>query len=79
MAKAQKKRSKDTKTKHETGKTISTPSWFGSHKSMVVEDLGNGKVLVEDDQGRYETYTDRLDNGLADPSRYSGRSEIATI
>lgn len=79
MVKVQKKRSKESKTKHETGKTISTPSWFGSHKSMVVEDLGNGKVVLEDDQGRYETYTNRLDNGLADPLRYSGRSEIAPV
>ena len=55
--------------RHVTGNTITTKSWFGSHSEMVVEELENGKVVCEDDNGRYVTYADRLDNGLADPRR----------
>ena len=64
------------KTKVETGRTITTPSWFGSHASMVVEDvdatqvtLAKGEVLCKDDAHYYVTYKDRLDSGLADPQR----------
>ena len=55
--------------RHVTGNTITTKSWFGSHSEMVVEELENGKVVCEDDNGRYVTYADRLNNGLADPRR----------
>tara|TARA_R100000700_G_C3124415_1_gene112116 strand:- start:4 stop:144 length:141 start_codon:yes stop_codon:yes gene_type:complete len=36
---------------------------------MVVEELEDGKVVCEDDRGKYITYSNRLDNGLADPRR----------
>ena len=49
---------------------ITTPSFYGSHKSMIVKDLGE-KVVCEDDRGQYETLKSRLDNGLADPARNS--------
>jgi len=52
-----------------TGNTITTKSWFGSHSEMVVEELEDGKVICEDDDGKYITFADRLDNGLADPRR----------
>lgn len=52
--------------------TITTPSFYGSHKSMVVKDLGE-KVICKDDRGEYETFADRLDNGLADPARNTKR------
>ena len=55
--------------RHVTGNTITTKSWFGSHSEMVVEELEDGKVVCEDDNGRYVTFADRLDNGLADPRR----------
>ena len=58
---------------HEAGKTITTKSWFGSHAEMVIEELEDGKVVCEDDKGTYTTYKIRLDNGLADPNRYSTR------
>jgi hypothetical protein len=48
--------------------TITTPSFYGSHESMVIEDLGN-RVRCKDDRGEYETEKVRLDNGLADPNR----------
>jgi len=57
------------KNKHDTGRTITTPSWFGSHQSMVVEDIDDKMVLCKDDYGYYSTY--KTDNGLADSMRYS--------
>jgi hypothetical protein len=57
--------------RHSTGTTITTKSWFGSHEEMVVEDLGDGKVICEDSRGRYVTHKDRLDNGLVDQNRAS--------
>ena len=89
---------------YESGKTITTKSWFGSHADMIVEPssvseedktefaewiLGSAfkmtqpdagerwadseRVVCKDDKGYYMTYKNRLDNGLADPNRYSGR------
>ena len=53
------------------------PSYYGSHKSMVVRvtalQWAEGKVTLKDESGEYETQRCRLDNGLADPNRYSGR------
>ena len=45
------------------------PSLFGSHSSMVVEDLG-AEVICQDEFGTYKTAKNRLDNGLADSNRY---------
>jgi hypothetical protein len=65
------------KKRHETGRTITTPSAYGSHASMVVDhedyglELEEGMVLCEDDSGFYITKRSRLDDGLADPNRYS--------
>ena len=50
---------------------VTTPTLYGSHKSMVVKELEHGKVVCEDDLGEYTTHTSTLDNGLADPSRWS--------
>ena len=75
----------DSRQRHETGNTITTPSQFGSHRVMVVDpdayvlseesrsQLGQGSVLCKDDRGFYITLEDRLDTGLADPKRYSGQ------
>lgn len=74
------------KKKHETGNTVTTPSQFGSHRSMVVDpdkyvsakdnrssvECGPGICLCKDDKGFYITLENRLDSGLADPKRYSG-------
>ena len=58
-----------SKTAHD-GKfvKITTPSLFGSHKSMVTSELGDW-VICEDDRGKYITPKSRLDTGLADPFR----------
>jgi len=58
---------------YESGREITTKSWFGSHADMVVEELEDGKVTCKDGRGTYTTYKTRLDNGLADPNRYSTR------
>lgn len=74
------RRNTDSKKRYDAGSVITTPSHFGSHASMVVsaEDyqltLEEGQVLCKDDRHFYITYANRLDNGLADPCRYSGKS-----
>lgn len=73
---------KGRKVKHEVGTKVSTPSWFGSHKSMVdqaaTEKLNSpGKVVCNDERGAYVTETARLDSGLADPNRYDKRYDPA--
>jgi hypothetical protein len=66
-----------TKQRHETGRTITTESWFGSHQSMVVDhtefglELSDNEVLLKDDTHFYVTTKDRLDTGIDDPNRYS--------
>lgn len=67
-----------TKKQHDTGKSVTTKSFFGSHAEMVVDHssfnltLSDNEVLCKDDSGYYVTLRDRLDNGLADPKRFSG-------
>ena len=70
----------------DTGREITTPSPYGSHRVMVVDpdqyvsakdsgstvECGPGVVLCKDDRGFYITLEERLDSGLADPKRYSG-------
>ena len=58
-----------SRSRQVTGNTITTKSWFGSHAEMVVEDREDGTFICEDDRGKYVTYKDRLDSGLADPCR----------
>ena len=62
--------------RHITGSEITTKSWFGSHADMVVEELDDGKVICEDDKGKYITFSNRLDSGLADPRRISENSML---
>ena len=55
--------------RHVTGSDITTKSWFGSHSDMIVEEFDDVRVVCEDDRGKYITYANRIDNGLADPRR----------
>ena len=70
---------KNSKKRHDVGKTITTPSAYGSHKSMVVDHsqfdltLSEQDVLCKDETHYYITQRNRLDTGLADPNRYSER------
>lgn len=62
------------RVKHEAGRKITTPSQFGSHKSMVIDPpegltIPEGLVLCKDDVKTYLTEEWRLDCGLADPNR----------
>lgn len=60
-------------------RTISTPSSYGSHSSMIVDidseaknhNVPKDKVICQDERGYYVTYKNRIDNGLADPCRYA--------
>jgi hypothetical protein len=74
-----------TGKKHETGRTITTPTPYGTTSDMVVTDehvlakvsVADCCVLVKDDGGYYITPKNRVDNGLADPSRHElGYREI---
>ena len=58
------------RSRHVTGNTITTKSWFGSHSEMIVEELSDGLVVCEDDKGKYITNHKMIDSGLADPNRY---------
>ncbi len=58
------------RSKHVTGNSITTKSWFGSHAEMVVEELSDGMVICEDDKGKYITNMKMIDSGLADPNRF---------
>jgi hypothetical protein len=60
------------------------PSQYGSHLSMVDKELTASlnepfKVVLEDESGHYVTTKDRLDDGLADPSRYEVYSRKKAI
>jgi hypothetical protein len=72
-------RSRDSRARHETGKTITSKSQFGSHAEMVVDHtqygltLEDGQVLLQDGGHFYVTKSNRLDDGTADPARYSGK------
>ena len=57
-------------SRHVTGNTITTKSWFGSHAEMIVEDREDGTVVCEDDKGKYVTTMSMVDSGLADPNRF---------
>lgn len=52
------------------------PSRFGSHKSMISEEMTNklndlNFVILEDDNGFYVTERNRLDDGGADTYRWT--------
>jgi hypothetical protein len=65
--------------KHQTGRTITTKTPYGSTGDMVVTDetilskveIDDGSILLKDDEGFYITYKNRVDSGLSDPLRYS--------
>ena len=66
-----------SRSRHVTGNTITTKSWFGSHSEMIVEELSDGLVVCEDDKGKYITNHNMIDSGLADPNRYELNRKVA--
>ena len=67
--------------KHETGRTITTKTAFGTTSDMVVNDekitsrvkMQSGQVLAKDYAAYYITPSERVDNGLADWHRYDSQ------
>lgn len=63
--------------RYDTSKSISGPSPYGSHAEFVVDHSGfdlkldDKQVLCQDERGYYVTYRDRIDNGAADPNRWT--------
>ena len=62
---------------------LEAPSRYGSHASMIDENLqeavaDEGWVILRDENGVYNTTRDRLDTGLADPRRYDSARVIET-
>jgi len=66
-----------TNRQHQTGRTITTKTPYGSTSDMIVTDeqilskvkLDDGCVLLKDDEGYYITNKGRINDGLADPLR----------
>lgn len=64
--------------KHQTGRTITTKTPYGSTSDMIVTDeeilkkvaVADSCVLLKDDDGYYITNKNRVDSGLSDPLRY---------
>jgi len=77
-------KSKTSKARHDIGTKVTTESPYGSHTSMVVNndeygvELQEGQVLLKCDTHFYITTKKRLDDGLADPARYSGKKLFLT-
>lgn len=73
-----------SKSRHDSGVKISTKSPYGSHADMIVDhneygvELKDGEVLLQCDTHFYITNKKRLDDGLADPARYSGKKLLLT-
>ena len=65
------------RSRHVTGTSVTTKSWFGSHSEMIVEQLEDDLVVCEDDRGRYVTNMKMVDSGLADQNRYELNRKIA--
>lgn len=57
---------------------LKTPSLYGSHESMVIEENCDGSVTCRDAFGDYTTSKGVLDNGFADPNRYNNRGAGVT-
>lgn len=69
-------------SKHDSGTSITTKTFFGSDSSMVVANdddvlkgirLESDQVVCKDDRGYYITTTKYVDSGLADPNRYANK------
>ena len=65
--------------KHQTGRSVTTKTPYGSTSDMIVESvaefkdlqLNDSQVVFQDDDGYYVTERSRIDSGRADPNRYA--------
>lgn len=63
---------------HESGSTVTTKTHYGSDSTMIVDlsqykpiSINADEVVCKDDRGFYITKKNRINSGLADPSRHS--------
>jgi len=70
--------------KHESGRTITTKTPYGSTSDMIVTDeeivkkviVADFAILLQDDEGYYVTHKNRVDSGLADPFRHDNEYRL---
>jgi len=73
-----------TGKKHETGRTITGKSAYGTHSDILIDASESltkflnehpmAVIAAQDDAGPYLTYKDRVDSGLADPCRFDNKT-----
>lgn len=71
---------------HESGSIVTTKTHYGSDSSMVVDlsqykpiSINTDEVVCKDDRGFYITKKNRINSGLADPSRHSDEKARVTL
>lgn len=71
---------------HESGSVVTTKTHYGSDSTMIVDlsqykqiSINADEVVCKDDRGFYITKKNRIDSGLADPSRHSDAKARITL
>jgi len=71
---------------HESGSIVTTKTHYGSDSTMIVDlskykpiSINADEVVCKDDRGFYITKKNRIDSGLADPSRHSDEKARITL
>lgn len=71
---------------HESGSVVTTKTHYGSDSTMIVDlsqykpiSINADEVVCKDDRGFYITKKNRINSGLADPSRHSDEKARITL
>lgn len=71
---------------HESGSIVTTKTHYGSDSTMIVDlsqykpiSINADEVICKDDRGFYITKKNRINSGLADPSRHSDAKARITL
>lgn len=71
---------------HESGSVVTTKTHYGSDSTMIVDlsqykpiSINTDEVVCKDDRGFYITKKNRINSGLADPSRHSDEKARITL
>lgn len=71
---------------HESGSIVTTKTHYGSDSNMIVDlsqykpiSINADEVVCKDDRGFYITKKNRINSGLADPSRHSDAKARITL
>lgn len=71
---------------HESGSIVTTKTHYGSDSNMIVDlsqyksiSINADEVVCKDDRGFYITKKNRINSGLADPSRHSDEKARITL